>query len=216
MHKKDLLIIAVSVALDLFSVFSLVRYINAPEFTMNSEVLGFADDPLQINLEHKEEIRLSTGKQDYVLSLKAEYAISAYLISKRRYRRGGLSDLSPWDYALIWGDVPNQLKYIKFDQIVRFCLFSYKYGSPVDPAYIATHLSNNHLIPANDNIRKALARAKRGDIVQLKGYLVNVRTISGGKEAVVWKSSMSRDDTGNGACEVLYVEQLRIGNKLYQ
>lgn len=216
MHRKDLLIIIASVLVALISIALLYRGISAPEYTISTEALSFADDPQQINLAEKTELQHNSGKHDYILSLLAEYSITAYLVSKRPYRRGSLSDLSPWDYALIWGEVPHQLEYLKFDQIVRFCLFSYKHGSPVDPAYIGRHLSNNHLIPANANIRKALARAKRGDIVRLKGYLVNVRTKSGSKEAVVWKSSMSRDDTGNGACEVLYVEQLRIGNRLYQ
>ena len=43
-----------------------------------------------------------------------------------------------------------------------------------------------------------------GDIVHLEGQLIEAR----GKDGSTWRSSMSRDDTGDGACEVVYVRSL--------
>jgi hypothetical protein len=42
-----------------------------------------------------------------------------------------------------------------------------------------------------------------GQIVTLDGYLVNAT----GPEGRTWNSSLTRDDTGNGACELIYVEK---------
>ena len=43
-----------------------------------------------------------------------------------------------------------------------------------------------------------------GDVVTLEGDLIEADKPGGWK----WRSSMTRDDTGNGACELVYVEAL--------
>jgi len=42
---------------------------------------------------------------------------------------------------------------------------------------------------------------RRHDLVSLEGYLVEIA----GPEGYHWRSSLSRDDTGGGACEVMWV-----------
>jgi hypothetical protein len=44
---------------------------------------------------------------------------------------------------------------------------------------------------------------KRGEIVHMEGYLVRVD----GPDGFQWASSLSRSDTGNGACELFWVER---------
>jgi hypothetical protein len=43
----------------------------------------------------------------------------------------------------------------------------------------------------------------------MKGYLVEITTTEGWR----WKSSLKRDDTGGGSCELFWVEQLEIFDK---
>ena len=59
-----------------------------------------------------------------------------------------------------------------------------------------------HLIPANDTIERRIKAARVGQVVTLSGYLVDVKTDTG------WtiNSSLTREDTGAGACEVIWVE----------
>jgi hypothetical protein len=38
------------------------------------------------------------------------------------------------------------------------------------------------------------------------GYLVEVR----GRDGFRWRSSLTREDTGNGACELVWVEKLDV------
>ncbi|MCD8479668.1 MAG: hypothetical protein LRZ88_05235 [Candidatus Cloacimonetes bacterium] len=83
MHRKDLLIIIASVLVALISIALLYRGISAPEYTISTEALSFADDPQQINLAEKTELQHNSGKHDYILSLLAEYSITAYLVSKK-------------------------------------------------------------------------------------------------------------------------------------
>ncbi|HPF09008.1 MAG TPA: hypothetical protein PL020_04660 [Candidatus Cloacimonadota bacterium] len=213
---KDVIIILGSAILVVFCITAAYTIISSPQYTISDKALAYNNDPIQKQISDASLINIELSDQSYSLKPLAEYNITAYLVSKRRYRRGFMSKLSPWDYALAWGEVPNHLEHIKFDQIVRFCLYQYKAGAPIDETYIAQHMANTHLIPATDNIRKALAKANKGDIVNLKGILVNVRASSSKGQSSSWNSSTSRDDLGNGACEILYVQSLQIADRMYK
>ena len=53
----------------------------------------------------------------------------------------------------------------------------------------------------------------RGDKVRIAGYLVTIKNASGG---VAMASSTSREDVGAGACEVIWVEEIQINDKIYR
>ncbi len=65
-------------------------------------------------------------------------------------------------------------------------------------------VSNMHIIPANPEIAKAIKKVKRGDLVRMQGELVEVRD-----KDLVWKSSLTPTDTGDGACEVFRVSSIK-------
>jgi hypothetical protein len=74
----------------------------------------------------------------------------------------------------------------------------------------STHSANTHLIPATKAIAKQLAQIDQDDLIYLKGHLVEVKAADGW----MWRSSLSRDDTGNGACELMLVEEVRVISSL--
>ena len=55
-------------------------------------------------------------------------------------------------------------------------------------------------------VERSLKKLREGDIVLLQGYLVDVDHESGWR----WRTSMSRTDTGAGACEIVYVEHVAV------
>ncbi len=57
------------------------------------------------------------------------------------------------------------------------------------------------MIPSNAATAAALARLRRGDRVRIDGWLVEAQAPDGWH----WRSSLRRDDTGQGACELVYV-----------
>ena len=57
-----------------------------------------------------------------------------------------------------------------------------------------------HIIHKDKDVLKEIISIGNGEHVILHGYLVNVNFKDG-----PWKSSLSRSDTGNGACEITYV-----------
>ncbi len=75
--------------------------------------------------------------------------------------------------------------------------------------FFGQHLSNNHLISDNRQIKKRIMSAERGDQIYLKGYLANYSQPGGGFRG----TSTTRTDTGNGACETIYVEEFEILKK---
>jgi hypothetical protein len=63
-----------------------------------------------------------------------------------------------------------------------------------------------HMIPAQDWIWKKLKGVRVGDIVRLQGKLVDIDHPSGWH----WRTSLRRDDTGGGSCEIMYLEDIEI------
>ena len=75
---------------------------------------------------------------------------------------------------------------------------------PVPVEQAKQMVSNMHIIPANPEIAKAIKKVKRGDLVRMQGELVEVRD-----KNLVWKSSLTPTDTGDGACEVFRVSSIQ-------
>lgn len=95
------------------------------------------------------------------------------------------------------------LESMKISQSGRFAFWCTDVRpSDSDITTINASIANMHLIPANGSVRDAILRARVGHVVSSSGLLVDVRAPSG------WSinTSLSRDDTGAGACEVVYVE----------
>lgn len=145
---------------------------------------------------------------DYELTRKAKFEIRARVLSKEPYYMGRTADLSPIDLALGWGAMSDSavLDRIDISQSARWYRTKYDLPPPIADQQIISSSSNMHMIPARKSIERSLKKLREGDIVQIQGYLVDVYHLSGWH----WRSSMSRTDTGDGACELVYVESLAI------
>ena len=98
------------------------------------------------------------------------------------------------------------LKTIQITQSNRF-YFWHTNESNYPRNEIETQSANTHIIAANKYVESQLKRVELGTIVHMKGYLVNAKSK---KDRFIWNSSTRRDDTGNGACELMYVESMEI------
>lgn len=67
-------------------------------------------------------------------------------------------------------------------------------------------ISNNHVLAADEKIAEILAKVRIGDEIRLSGHLVNYSIDAGPPR----RSSVVRHDTGNGACEVFYIENAQV------
>jgi len=160
--------------------------------------------PRQRDLPHSAPIVI----EEYRLTPRAEFDLRARVLSRENYRWGNESDLSPLDLALGWGVMSDQtvLDRISITQGARWYFTRYEFPAPLTDQQIIGNSSNMHMIPANPWVEKKLKEIRKGSIVRLKGKLVDVDAESG----FFWRTSMRRDDTGNGSCEIFYVEDLYI------
>ena len=98
------------------------------------------------------------------------------------------------------------LNQIDISQSSRWYRTKYELPSPIPEQQIIFNSSNMHMIPASKGIERSLKKLREGDIVLIRGYLVDVDHDSGW----YWRSSMSRNDTGDGACELVFVESMSV------
>ena len=144
-------------------------------------------------------------KNGYRMTPLATFDIRARVISAERYRFSRAADLSPIDLVLGWGAMSDTaiLKKIRFSQGGR--AYAWMTSTfPVPRRVIETHSANMHMIPADGEIERQLKSLRAGNMVHLKGFLVEVTSREGWR----WKSSLTRADTGGGACELILVESL--------
>ncbi len=199
---------------------------NAPEGVINFEPIQTPAkaEPFPFN-------SYSLFPRHFVLTPVANYDITARVLHKKLYlTKQYFGDLIPYDLALGWqgmSDLKILVPYMSFSQIGSTSLgmraYTYEYrwkNEPPPPEMVIAMASdsnkaNNHIIPANAKILFQLARISTGDLVRLKGYLVNAAMPS--DPDFSWTTSTSRTDRGfyrgganNPDCETIYVTEAEI------
>lgn len=127
------------------------------------------------------------------------------ILGSKTYQHDAQAKFSPIDYAVSWGlfAEPEIARHITVNQYDRY--LNWKIDRLPVPAEQAMQMvSNMHIIPANPKIAKDIQKVKRGDLVRLKGELVEVKD-----QDLVWTSSLTPTDTGDGACEVFRVSSIQ-------
>lgn len=145
----------------------------------------------------------------FQLTAVATYTIQARVLRTKRYWADG-AELVPYDVALGWGPMSDQavLDRLNVSQSNRFFFYEWQNEPPIPEREIACHAANNHLIAANPQVAGFIRKLRSGQVVRLRGYLVNATKPDGFR----WPTSLTRNDTGNGACELFYVEAAEAGN----
>jgi hypothetical protein len=147
--------------------------------------------------------------EEFQIKPLAHIRLRARVLSAERYWFDEGSKLSPIDFALGWGPMSDQrvLDRLSFSQGGRWYHWRPKDKFlPISGTEIARYSANMHMIPSTAEMKKRLRSVRAGDIIQLAGDLVLVETKKGWR----WRSSLSRTDTGNGACELVWVKDLSI------
>jgi hypothetical protein len=141
--------------------------------------------------------------EQYTITPLARYSITAVVLSRDRYRFDPGAKLAPVDLALGWGamSISSAINELNISQSGRWYEYTWHGDAPLDPQVIATHSANTHCLPANATVKKQLLAVQRHDLVTLEGYLVEVS----GPNGYRWRSSLTRDDTGGHACEVMWI-----------
>ena len=147
---------------------------------------------------------LQIERGHWTLTPRAHYDITARVLGVQPYSRDAISDLSFADVALGWGPMSDgvNLSALRISQSVRFLSWHADHGMPVVREVLESHVSNNHVIAATPAVQSRIAALKVGQVVHLRGLLVDAVRDDG--RAI--RTSLTRTDTGAGACEVMLVD----------
>jgi hypothetical protein len=166
-----------------------------------------ADDPVQTDLESAASAApVRHGR--WMLTPRANYDITARILSREDYGFDRLADLVPEDLALGWGPMSDSRVLAAFDisQGARFYSWRPRGPLPIAREDVTVHSANTHVIPADAHIHSELRRLRVGQVVHLRGTLVDAVRDDG-----AWlHTSLTRTDTGAGACEVMLVENVEV------
>lgn len=194
----------------------LIAMTTGADSTTTTLIVDPTTSPKQDMLWSPDPIIVTTGETIWTVQPQASYTIAARVLSKKTYVDWE-SPLVPLDLALGWGEMSNTAvdEWITWRQSGRWYHYQWSADSPYNGSDIRDQSANTHIIPANDNLLKALRNVSTDDAIWLEGYLVDVTVDINGRSQHI-PTSLSRRDTGNGGCEVLYVTTLVVNGRLYE
>jgi len=147
------------------------------------------------------------NKGEFAFTPLARFSISARVLGCAGYRWDTEAKLAPTDLALGWGRMSDSavLGQIDITQSGRFYHWQVR-EFPIPEGEIIGSSANMHLIAADTLIERAIEQTRVGDVVSFDGFLVR----ADGPNGYHWISSLTRSDSGGGACELVWVEHFTI------
>ena len=175
---------------------------------------GLAAEPQQ-TLTRAKPFEASFNGVDYRVAPEFDYELVGLVVSYRhhdgqsRMHRHAQDHLNMVDVCVIWGDNTKhqQINEITFWNGIFTCNVRTR-SNEAWQAFDIFELSNNHLISDNPAIRDRVADISIGDQIRVRGKLASYTSPAGTRG-----TSTTRSDTGDGACETIYVESFEILQK---
>ena len=126
------------------------------------------------------------------------------ILGYKNYEDDEQAKFSPVDFAVSWGlfahpYIASKISVKQYDRFLQWGIDRL----PVPAEQAMQMVSNIHIVPANPKIANEIKQVGRGDLVRLKGDLIEIKS-----DDLVWRSSLRADDVGDGACEVFRVQSI--------
>ena len=190
----------------------LVSFWNRNELPASIDyVADIVDEPRQTKTDRRsfEAVWDNVG---YRVDPEYDYDLVGMIVSFRHHdensRMHRLADdhLNMLDVCVVWGNNTSgaQLDKIDFWNGIFTCNVKTRDQAAWE-SFDMYQLSNNHLISDDDFIRDQVRKVKVGDQVRIQGVLASYESPGG-----LRGTSTTRTDTGDGACETIYVDRFEI------
>lgn len=134
-----------------------------------------------------------------------KFDFEARVLGAEHYTIDREAQLAPVDLALGWGPMARKdvVDKVRISQSNRF-YFWHVDEFPIPRRDIEVNSANMHMVPASREVERKLKSVRPGQTVTFSGYLIEARAPDGWR----WRSSLTREDTGAGACELVWVERI--------
>lgn len=169
--------------------------------------------------------QIEAGEMVYTITPLHTYELYGLVVSYHNcgtwwdiYHHGQWKDfINVKDLCVIWGNnvLTEVYKEMRFTSDSWTCTY-YWPNHEVGARFNHACLSNNHLLSHDESVTRSLLKTSRGDQIYLRGYLAEYSHTGGDFHR---GTSTNRTDTGNGACETIYVEDyeiLKVGNSFWR
>lgn len=153
-----------------------------------------------------------------------DYEISGVVFGVSHKFSSTLSDVMAADIGMVWGGnaAKDNFRDVQFRTMLNYSEVYWREGVNFD----LTEFGNTHVLTCDKDAFAALRTIRTGDQARLRGWLVKAEIAEKPDETDASKimrmrSSVTRKDKGEGACEVLYVrsaadvEVLKAGPRLW-
>ena len=191
----------------------LVSFWNRNALPRNIDyVAEIANEPAQTSTSRR-PFAVAFNDIEYLIEPEYDYDITGMIVSFRhhdedysRMHRLANDHLNMLDVCVVWGSNTRgaMLHKIDFWNGLFTCNVSTRDRAAWE-SFDMQQLSNNHLLSADAYVRDRVRDVQIGDQVRIRGYLASY-TSPAGKRG----TSTTRMDTGDGACETLFIERFDI------
>jgi len=194
-------------------VWLLVSFWNRNDLPQNIDYLPeLLNEPLQ-TATTQPSFDANYNGVEYRIEPRYEYDLYGMIVSYRhhdgdsRMHLAANDHLNMLDVCVIWGNntASRLLHKIDFWNGIFTCNVKTRDQEAWD-SFDMYKLSNNHLISDDEYVRDQVKDVEIGDQIHVRGYLASYGSENGGMRG----TSTTRLDTGNGACETVYVERFEI------
>ena len=163
---------------------------------------------MDLQQQHSQDFRIEivepyTGEFRVLATRRYPVSIMSYLLNTQDFDR-----VSGLDLALGWEQMsqPELYKTVDIRQSNRWYRFQVGPDTPLRVDEISQQSANTHMVAANAVIARQLNQLDVDDLVILKGQLIDIYA----QDGRYMKTSLSRQDTGAGACEIFLVQELSV------
>ncbi|MEO8346446.1 MAG: hypothetical protein ABI607_12200 [Betaproteobacteria bacterium] len=158
----------------------------------------------------------TVGGIEYTVQPLYQYDLTGLVVSKHnadtwwdQIHAAWGDKLNVTDLCVIWGNNARTARYRELDYSSgQFVCYVQTASSEVWATFDMYSLSNNHMLTDDSGIANVLRAVRVGDQIHFRGYLAEY---SHHHEFAFHRgTSITRNDTGNGACETVFTTDARI------
>jgi len=197
----------------------LITYIQKDKFPEPGFYnLSLLKEPLQ-SPTRKQSFETEVNEQKYTINPLFNYELQGVVVSYNdsdslgdiTHHRRWQDFINVRDLCVVWGENIKNGVYLDMDFTNdSWTCWAYWPDSETHSKFSMNQLSNNHLLAHDYELKKQLMSANIGDHIRMKGVLASYSNPGNGFQR---GTSTTRTDTGNGACETIYLQEFEILNK---